>query len=197
MAQEDAEKSKILASLTIAQAIIESAWGNSGLTKGANALFGIKAGSSWKGPRVSCKTFEYYDGKRADITDAFRAYSSWDESVADHSRFLCGLSRYKAVVGETDYTKACRAIKAAGYATAPNYAQALIDLIEQYELWRWDGKGTKPTAQKKEQKKSVDELAREVIRGKWGNGEERKWKLTAAGYNYAEVQRKVNAMLKK
>ena len=114
LAVADAQKSGVLPSLIIAQAIIESDWGRSGLTKKGNALFGIKAGSSWKGARLNCKTFEYYSGKRTDIADCFRAYGSWEESVADHGAFLRGLSRYKAVIGEKDYKKACHAIKAAG-----------------------------------------------------------------------------------
>jgi len=139
LAAADVKKSGVLPSLTIAQAILESAWGKSALTKKGNALFGIKAGSSWKGARLNCKTFEYYSGKRTDIVDAFRAYGSWEESVADHGAFLKGLSRYKAVTGERDYKKACRAIKAAGYATAPEYAQVLIGLIERYDLTKFDG----------------------------------------------------------
>ena len=130
--------SDILPSLTIAQAILESGWGKSGLTQKANALFGIKAGSAWKGPRVNSKTFEYYDGKRADIVDAFRAYGSWEESIEDHRKLLRGAERYKAVIGERDYKKACRAVHAAGYATAPDYADKLIKIIEQYGLTSWD-----------------------------------------------------------
>jgi len=71
MARADAAKSGILPSLTVAQAIWESGWEKSKLTVNGNALFGIKAGSGWAGPRVSCKTFEYYDGKtRTDMTTA-------------------------------------------------------------------------------------------------------------------------------
>ena len=139
LAKADMSKSGILASLTLAQAILESAWGTSGLTRKGNALFGIKAGTAWKGPTLNCKTFEYYGGGRVDIKDNFRAYGSWEESVADHGAFLKGLARYKAVVGERDYKKACKAIHAAGYATAPNYADALVKLIEHYGLTQWDG----------------------------------------------------------
>ena len=138
LARAEMEKCGVLASVTVAQAILESNWGNSGLTKKGNALFGIKAGKSWYGPRVSCNTFEFYEGKRTGIVDAFRAYGSWEESVADHSRFLCGLSRYRAVVGERDYVKACNALQAAGYATAPNYAQSLIGVIKSFSLTDWD-----------------------------------------------------------
>lgn len=139
LASADMQTSKILASLTIAQAILESAWGKSGLTVNANALFGIKASSGWAGKVYNCNTKECYDGKTyTNISACFRAYNSLAESVADHSNFLRSLSRYKAVVNETDYKQACRAIKAAGYATAPNYADSLISLIEMYKLTDYD-----------------------------------------------------------
>lgn len=143
LAAADMQKTGVLASLTIAQAILESGWGKSGLTVKGNALFGIKAGSSWKGKVYSAQTQECYDGATfTTITALFRAYDSWAESVADHSALLTGLSRYKAVIGERDYKAACRAIKAAGYATDPNYADKLIQIIESYDLTAYDGKGT-------------------------------------------------------
>ena len=142
LAAADMQKSGVLASLTIAQAILESGWGKSGLTVKANALFGIKAGTSWKGRVYSAKTQECYDGVNfTTVTALFRAYDSWEESVADHSALLTGAARYKAVIGERDYKTACRAIKAAGYATDPQYADKLIRLIESYGLTAYDGAG--------------------------------------------------------
>lgn len=147
LAAADMKKSGVLASLTIAQAILESGWGKSGLTVKANALFGIKAGSSWKGRVYSAQTSECYDGVTfTTITALFRAYGSWAESVADHSALLTGAARYKAVIGERDYKAACRAIKAAGYATDPKYADKLIQLIEQYALTAYDGAGAAGTS---------------------------------------------------
>lgn len=142
LAAADMQKSGVLASLTIAQAILESGWGKSGLTVKANALFGIKAGTSWKGRVYSTKTQECYDGVNfTTVTALFRAYDSWEESVADHSALLTGAARYKAVVGERDYKTACRAIKAAGYATDPKYPDKLIQIIESYGLTAYDGAG--------------------------------------------------------
>ena len=139
MAQSDWKKNGIiLPSVTIAQAILESGWGRSTLTVKGNALFGIKAGSGWKGKRLSLKTWEVYDGKRTDIIDAFRAYDSWEESVADHSAFLGSLARYRNIVGNTDPEKVCRLLQQDGYATAPNYADSLIGLIGQYDLGQYD-----------------------------------------------------------
>lgn len=141
LAQEDMQKSGILASLTIAQAILESGWGTSELATKANALFGIKADARWSGKAYSKDTKECYDGVTyTTITALFRAYDSWAESVADHSAFLLANKRYAAVVGERDYKAACKAIKAAGYATDPGYPQKLIGLIEKYGLTVYDGK---------------------------------------------------------
>ena len=139
MAQTDAKTSKILASLTIAQAILESGDGNSTLTVQGNALFGIKATGSWRGKVWTGKTIEYYNPKTpTTITAGFRSYNNWEESIEDHSKLLTSASRYAKVVGETDYKKACNAIAAAGYATDPQYAQKLINLIEKNNLTQFD-----------------------------------------------------------
>lgn len=150
LASADMKKSGVLASLTVAQAILESAWGKSELATGGNALFGIKATKSWKG-KVYCKdTKECYDGVNlVDVKNAaFRAYDSWEESVEDHSAFLKANKRYKEVIGETDYKKACEAIKAAGYATDPDYVEKLVKLIEDYELTEFDGAAVNQEAEK-------------------------------------------------
>ncbi|HER5542933.1 TPA: glucosaminidase domain-containing protein [Streptococcus pyogenes] len=134
-------KYKILPSLTAAQAILESGWGKHAPH---NALFGIKADSSWTGKSFDTKTQEEYQpGVVTDIVDRFRAYGSWDESILDHGKFLNDNSRYKAVIGETDYKKACYAIKAAGYATASSYVELLIQLIEENDLQSWDREALK------------------------------------------------------
>ena len=86
---------KILNSLTIAQGILESNYGNSILATKANALFGIKADKSWKGKVFSKDTNECYDGKNMiTINTSFRAYYSWEESIIDHCKFL-QKDRYK------------------------------------------------------------------------------------------------------
>ena len=129
----------ILASLTIAQAILESGWGKSELAVNANALFGIKADSRWDGRVYSTATKECYDGINLTTVDAlFRTYDSWADSIADHSAFLTRSSRYTAVIGELDYKTACTTIHAAGYATDPTYAEKLISLIERYDLAAYD-----------------------------------------------------------
>jgi len=145
MASADMQRSGVLASLTIAQAILESGWGTSTLAKNANALFGIKADARWNGRVYSTSTMECYDGVNYTSEVApFRAYDSWQHSVNDHSDFLRAGSRYKAVIGERNYKRACNAIHRAGYATGPDYARKLINLIEKYGLTAYDigGAGT-------------------------------------------------------
>lgn len=131
---------KILRSITLAQAKVESDWGRSGLTVQGNALFGIRATSSWKGKIWRGKTFEYINGKKVQQDgQPFRAYDSWKDSILDHEAFLTGISRYKAVIGEKDYKKAAWALQNAGYATAMDYADKLILNIELFELYKYDG----------------------------------------------------------
>lgn len=132
LAKADMKKTKILASLTIAQAILESGWGTSALARKSNNLFGIK------GNGKNYKTFEYINGKRVDIVDSFKVYPDWETSVTDHSGLFLRLSRYQNLIGERDYKKACRKVYEDGYATAPNYAEALIRIIEQYKLYEHD-----------------------------------------------------------
>lgn len=126
------KRTKILASLTIAQAILESGWGTSALCRKSNNLFGIK------GKGESYKTFEYINGKRVDIVDSFKVYPDWETSVADHSNLFLRLSRYQNLIGERDYKTACRKVQEDGYATAPTYSQVLINIIESYKLYRYD-----------------------------------------------------------
>lgn len=165
LAAADMKKCGVLASLTIAQAILESGWGKSGLTVKANALFGIKAGSTWKGKVYSAQTQECYDGvSYTTITALFRAYDSWEASVSDHSALLTGLARYKAVVGETDYKKACVAIRAAGYATDPTYSDKLINIIESYGLTAYDSVSAPPAGSNNNTKGAVKMTSTDFIK---------------------------------
>ena len=132
----DMKKTRILASLTAAQAFIESNKGNSGLTTKANNLFGIKG--EYKGQSVTMKTTEYVKGKAVRVDAAFRKYPSWVESIADHSSLFNRLARYKNLRGCVNYKKACQYVKEDGYATSPTYTQTLISCIEKYKLYEWD-----------------------------------------------------------
>lgn len=140
---EDMRRTGIPASLTIAQAALESAWGASGLTQRANNLFGIKG----VGPAGFSEmlTTEYYGGKKHQVVAKFRAYHNWAESIADHSKLVLNGTkdkpkRYHGVLG-ADYRTACHEIWRGGYATDPAYPQKLIGLIETHQLWKYDQQG--------------------------------------------------------
>lgn len=136
---------KILRSVTLAQAIIESAdekgiVANSTLTRLGNALFGIKTTKNWTGKSVNCKTREVYPSGVWHGQAAFRAYGSWQESVLNHENFLVkeNPARYKNVIGEKDYKKAAQALQDACYATDRSYAKTIISVIEREKLYQYD-----------------------------------------------------------
>lgn len=133
---QDMRQTGILASLTAAQAFIESNKGNSGLAQKANNLFGIKG--SYDGQSVRMLTTEYYNGVAHKVYANFRKYPSWAESIADHSALFNRLARYKNLRGCTDYRQACINVQADGYATSPTYASTLINTINKYKLYEWD-----------------------------------------------------------
>ena len=137
MAREDMKKTKILASLTIAQAILESNWGRSSLAVAPNNnLFGMKG--SYNGQSCVFPTSECYDGKWVQINANFRKYPSWAESIADHSNLFLTMKRYENLRGCTDYKLACKYVREDGYATDPAYTNKLINLIETYSLNSFD-----------------------------------------------------------
>ena len=121
----------IPASITLAQGLLESNAGRSRLATEANNHFGIKVGGSWNGPYII----------QADDrpNDRFRKYRSARESFIDHSKFL-QQKRYQGLyrLSKTDYKGWARGLKAAGYATSPTYAEALIRVIEMYSLNQFD-----------------------------------------------------------
>lgn len=132
----DMGASGILASLTAAQALIESKKGNSGLTEKANNLFGIKG--KYNGQSVKMLTTEFVNHKYIKIYADFRKYPSWAESIADHSAMFCHMSRYKNLIGEIDWKRATENVKKDGYATAPDYTLTLQNTIKTYKLYEWD-----------------------------------------------------------
>ena len=125
-------KWKIPASITLAQGVLESGAGQSDLARRGNNHFGIKCHTSWTGP-----TIHRDDDAR---TECFRAYSSAFESFEDHSRFLATGQRYRQLfrLKLTDYQGWAHGLQAAGYATNPQYAQRLIDIIQLYKLYEYD-----------------------------------------------------------
>ena len=126
------EKYGIPASITMAQGILESDAGNSALSLSSNNHFGIKCKKSWTGRKV------YYDDDAKG--ECFRAYPSVEASYEDHALFLDSSPRYDSLFSypSNDYRSWARGLKAAGYATAPDYAERLVAIIEKYKLYILD-----------------------------------------------------------
>lgn len=122
----------IPASITLAQGMLESGYGGSELAIKANNHFGIKCGKNWNGQKI------YHDDDAKG--ECFRKYKSVDDSYRDHSNFLSTNRRYDPLFAlePLDYKGWARGLKAAGYATNPQYAELLIDLIERHKLNRYD-----------------------------------------------------------
>lgn len=134
---------KILPSITIAQAILESGWGNSRLSRQANNLFGIKSTSDWKGEIISLETKENFD----EIYKAnFRKYISVDDSMIDHAKFLSENPRYAKndVFSSPTYISQSYSLEKAGYSTNKDsngnliYAKLLQEIIKLYNLQIFD-----------------------------------------------------------
>lgn len=128
----------LLASITIAQAILESGWGLSTATSMGNNLFGIKADTNWKGQVITARGWEEdKNGRKTYCPMRWRKYDSWLDSIKDHSNFLKS-PRYANIWGDKDYKSVATKLKNDGYATAISYSQQLISIIEQYQLYKYD-----------------------------------------------------------
>lgn len=132
LAIEDMEKYGIPASITMAQGCLESDNGNSRLARQANNHFGIKCKKEWTG-----KTISHDDDAKGEC---FRSYDNAEHSFRDHSEFLDKSQRYQALfkLDIRDYKGWAKGLKAAGYATSPTYAEQLIKIVEDNELYRLD-----------------------------------------------------------
>ncbi len=136
-AVEAYNKYGVLPSLTLAQAALESGWGDFSI---GNNIFGIKAGSNWTGKTQNVLTTEQNsDGSSYQIYDDFRDYDSVSDSIVDHAELL-STDRYQPVIASKNYNEACNAVKNCGYATDVAYPSKLIDIIETYNLNQWDPK---------------------------------------------------------
>ena len=181
----------------IAQAIIESGWGKSGLASKYHNYFGLKCGSSWKGSSVNMTTREEYKpGVVTNIRDNFRTYEDFDAGIRGYFEFI-NTSRYANLKGVKSPEEYLRRIKADGYATSSKYVDNIMRVIRDNKLTRFDGNGNGDM--KKEEltgkvlsgKEIIDILARRVIKGDYGTGVDRKKKL---GELYSIVQKRVNEL---
>lgn len=142
-AQQSQAQFAVPASVTIAQAILESDWASSPLTRKGNAYFGIKCTGSdgpyatgcLDQPTTECDA----SGACSDQVAQFRIYATVSDSFRDHGKLLATAARYnKAFQFKTDPNGFAQAIAAAGYATDPAYADKLIALMQQYNLYQYD-----------------------------------------------------------
>ena len=181
----------------IAQAILESGWGKSGLASKYHNYFGLKCGSSWKGKSVNMATKEEYKvGTLTNIRDNFRVYDSMDAGVKGYFDFI-NTKRYANLKGVKSPEEYVIRIKADGYATSSKYVDNIIKVIRDNNLKRFDGNGDGDM--KKEEltgralsgKEIIDILAKRVINGDYGVGADRREKL---GELYSIVQKRVNEL---
>ena len=148
----DQKKTGVLASISLAQFILESGYAKSELAQQANNCFGMKkslsgntwAGSVWDGKSIyTKKTKEQRSWGTETVTAQFRKYACIEDSIADHSAYLTGAKkgsalRYEGLKGCADYRKAAQIVKAGGYATSTAYVDKLCSIIEQWKLTQYD-----------------------------------------------------------
>lgn len=139
-AQMNQDKYGVFASVTMAQAALESDFGKSQLSAQYGNLFGVKGAPQ---ESVALATKEYINNKWIDTTAYFKKYDNWAQSILDHGYLLrYGTSwnkhQYQAVLVAQNYQEAARGLVASGYATDPTYAQKVIEMIETYQLHQYD-----------------------------------------------------------
>lgn len=135
-ARAASDASGVPAPLILAQAALESGWGQREI-RGADGtqsfnLFGIKADRSWKGPVVEVMTTEYVDGEAQKVSAKFRAYGSYDEAFTDYAKFMTRNPRYATVIATEDPAAAAHGLQRAGYATDPQYGNKLVRIMQKF-----------------------------------------------------------------
>lgn len=141
IAQQIQKEYHILASISISQACLESDWGRSTLAKKYHNYFGIKGGTPPN--TVSLETKEFIAGKWVKKKANFVVYANLEESMLAHAKLLTqgttwNTQQYQEVIDTKDFQTAAQALVKAGYATDPDYARKIVDLIRQYQLNRFD-----------------------------------------------------------
>ena len=135
------QNNHLYASVAMAQAVVESAYGASTLAQEAHNLFGIKADSTWHGATYTKNTQEVINGRVVTISAAFRKYDSFKDSIADYAKKLESRPQYaNAFSNHThNYVESVKVIKAGGYATAPTYVSSIVNCINNYGFYKLDG----------------------------------------------------------
>ena len=181
-------------SAVIAQACLESNYGRSILSAYYFNYFGLKCGSSWKGKSINMKTSEEYTtGTVTQIRDNFRVFDNMEAGVKGYFDFI-STKRYNNLKEATSPIDYLNKIKTDGYATSSRYVTNVYNVLTSNSLTRYDGETV--TDDISVQDKTIVNIAKDVIRGKYGNGQTRKAWIEQMGYNYNEVQKVVNELLK-
>ncbi len=139
LAMKEMLRVKIPASISLAQAIIESAGGESSMAREANNHFGIKCHNDWTGERYYLRDDDR-DASGEIIESCFRKYRDPYQSWKDHSDYLVNSRRYAELFTYDiyDYKRWANGLRNAGYATLPTYGEKLIDIIDRYQLYQYD-----------------------------------------------------------
>jgi len=128
----------LLVSVTLAQAALESGWGDSYLTRAGNNFGGIQASKLWKGKTITLPTKEEVKGKLITIQAAFRAYPTPEAYFADRVLLFRTLSRYQSLFAKDSYQAESMLFTKTGYCTDTHYGPKLIAIIEKYGLTKYD-----------------------------------------------------------
>lgn len=136
-AKAASEQSGIPHHLILAQAALESGWGQRQILtrdgKPSYNVFGIKATGSWQGKTTDVMTTEYENGEAKKVKQKFRVYDSYFDALTDYVKLLSNNPRYAAVTTAASPEQGAQALQAAGYATDPKYAQKLVGMIQQFK----------------------------------------------------------------
>ena len=152
----------LFSSVVIAQAICESNWGQSKIMMKANAIFGIKATSSWKGKVYNSKTKECYDGVSYTTIDAcFRAYDNLQDSISDYFDLITRSERYRKACVASSPLECITAIKNGGYATSPTYINTIMSIINSNNLTIYDNVSQETTDNVSQE--TTDNVSHETI----------------------------------
>lgn len=146
-AKEEQQKYGMLVSITLAQAALESDWGQSQLASRYHNLFGIKSNAE---SAQLLTTEEYLNGQWITVRARFATYNDWKQSVQEHTLlFVNGTAwdhnHYRQVINANNYQEAAQALQSQGYATDPGYAQKLISLIKEYQFNKYDNSNVQNT----------------------------------------------------
>ena len=175
---DDQKKSGILASVSLAQFILESGYGKTELAQNANNVFGMKktlsgntwSGSTWDGKAIYTKKTQEDDGtgRLYTITADFRKYACIEDSIGDHSAYLLGAKngsrlRYEGLKGCADYKRAIQIIKDGGYATDTSYVNKICSIIERWNLTQYDMKSESAPATKPIVDRTIHDITKENL----------------------------------